>query len=73
MKRPASQNKPGGVLRMAFRVLKVFGTFDKRASLDLEKHGLVYDYVNRGAPAASTSIATKTLQIKKFDWSNEQK
>ena len=30
MKRPASQNKRGGVLRMAFRVRKVFGTFEKR-------------------------------------------
>ena len=29
MKRPASQNKRGGVLRMAFRVRKVFGTFEK--------------------------------------------
>ena len=31
MKRPASQNKRGGVLRMAFQVRKVFGTFEKRA------------------------------------------
>jgi len=31
MKRPASQNKRGGGLRMAFRVRKVFGTFEKRA------------------------------------------
>ena len=30
MKRPASQNKRGEVLRMAFRVRKVFGTFEKR-------------------------------------------
>ena len=31
MKRPASQNKRVGVLRMAFRARKVFGTFEKRA------------------------------------------
>ena len=31
MKRPASQNKRVGVLRMAFRSRKVFGTFEKRA------------------------------------------
>ena len=31
MKRPASQKKQVGVLRMAFRVRKVFGTFEKRA------------------------------------------
>ena len=31
MKRSASRNKRGGVLRMAFRVRKVFGTFEKRA------------------------------------------
>ena len=31
MKRPALQNKQVGVLRMAFRVRKVFGTFEKRA------------------------------------------
>ena len=32
--------------------------------LDLEKHGLVCYYVHRGPPAVTTSIATKTLQIK---------
>ena len=31
MKRPALQNKRVIVLRMAFRVRKVFGTFEKRA------------------------------------------
>ena len=31
MKRPALQNKQVGVLRMAFRARKVFGTFEKRA------------------------------------------
>ena len=31
MKRQALQNKQVGVLRMAFRVRKVFGTFEKRA------------------------------------------
>ena len=31
MKRPALQNKQVGVLRMAFRERKVFGTFEKRA------------------------------------------
>ena len=31
MKRPALQNKQAGVLRMAFRARKVFGTFEKRA------------------------------------------
>ena len=31
MKRPASQNKRIGVLPMAFRARKVFGTFEKRA------------------------------------------
>ena len=31
MKRPALQNKRVGVLRMAFRAGKVFGTFEKRA------------------------------------------
>ena len=31
MKRPALQNKQLGVLRMAFRARKVFGTFEKRA------------------------------------------
>lgn len=30
-KRPALHNKRVGVLRMAFRIRKVFGTFDKRA------------------------------------------
>ena len=32
MKRPALQSKRVGVLRMAFRARKVFGTFEKRAS-----------------------------------------
>ena len=31
MKRPALQNKQAGVLRMAFRARKDFGTFEKRA------------------------------------------
>ena len=31
MKTPALQNKQLGVLRMAFRARKVFGTFEKRA------------------------------------------
>ena len=31
MKRPALQNKQVGVLRMAFRARRVFGTFEKRA------------------------------------------
>ena len=31
MKRPAFQNKQVGVLRMAFRARKVFGTFEKQA------------------------------------------
>ena len=31
MKGPALQNKQVGVLRMAFRALKVCGTFEKRA------------------------------------------
>ena len=31
MKRPALQNKRVGVLRMALRAWKVFGTFEKRA------------------------------------------
>ena len=31
MKRPASQNKQVGVLRMAFLARKVYGTFEKRA------------------------------------------
>ena len=31
MKRPALHNKLVGVLRMAFRARKVFGTFEKRA------------------------------------------
>ena len=31
MKRQALQNKKVGVLRMAFRARKVFGTFEKRA------------------------------------------
>ena len=31
MKRPALQNKRVGVLTMAFRAGKVFGTFEKRA------------------------------------------
>ena len=31
MKRPALQNKQAGVLRMAFRARKAFGTFEKRA------------------------------------------
>ena len=31
MKRPALQNKQVGVLQMAFRARKVFGTFEKRA------------------------------------------
>jgi len=31
MKRPALQNKRLGVLRMAFRAQKVFGTFEQRA------------------------------------------
>ena len=31
MKRQALQNKQVGVLRMAFRARKVFGTFEKRA------------------------------------------
>ena len=31
MKRPALQNEQVGVLRMAFRPRKVFGTFEKRA------------------------------------------
>ena len=31
MRRPASQNKRVGVLQMAFRARKVFGTFEKRA------------------------------------------
>ena len=31
MKKPALQNKQVGVLRIAFRVRKVFGTFEKRA------------------------------------------
>ena len=31
MKRPALQNKQVGVLRMAFRARKVFGTFQKQA------------------------------------------
>ena len=31
MKRPASLNKRVGILRMASRVRKVFGTFEKRA------------------------------------------
>ena len=31
MKRPALQNKQVRVLRIAFRALKVFGTFEKRA------------------------------------------
>ena len=31
MKRPALQNKQTGVLRMAFRARKAFGTFEKRA------------------------------------------
>ena len=31
MKRPALQNNQVGVLRMAFRARKVFGTFEKRA------------------------------------------
>ena len=31
MKRPSSQNKQVGVLRMAFPARKVFGTFEKRA------------------------------------------
>ena len=30
MKRPALQNKRVRVLRMAFRALRVFGTFEKR-------------------------------------------
>ena len=30
MKRPALQNKRVGVLRMAFRACKVFGSFEKR-------------------------------------------
>ena len=33
MKRPALQSKPVGVLEMAFRAQKVFGTFEKRAPL----------------------------------------
>ena len=32
MKRPALQNKQLGVLRMAFRARKVFGTLEKRAT-----------------------------------------
>ena len=31
MKRPGLQNKQGGVLRMAFRARKVFGTLEKRS------------------------------------------
>ena len=31
IKRPALQNKQAGVLRMAFRARKAFGTFGKRA------------------------------------------
>ena len=31
MKRPALQNTQVGVLRMAFRARKVYGTFEKRA------------------------------------------
>ena len=31
MKRPALQNKRVGVLRMAYRARKVFGSFEKRA------------------------------------------
>ena len=31
MKRPALQNKQAGVLRMAFRARKDFGTFEKQA------------------------------------------
>ena len=31
MKRPGSQNKPVGDLRISFRARKVFGTFEKRA------------------------------------------
>ena len=31
MKRPALQNKQAGVLRMAFRARKAFGSFEKRA------------------------------------------
>ena len=39
MKRPALQNKQVGVLRMAFRARKVFGTFEKRTPGEfLEKY-----------------------------------
>ena len=31
MKRPVLQNNQAGVLRMAFRARKAFGTFEKRA------------------------------------------
>ena len=53
MKRPALQNKQLGVLRMAFRARKVFGTFEKRApgpykvALSYEpKRTLVHVYVH---------------------------
>ena len=39
MKRPALHNKQVGVLRMAFRARKVFGTFVKRAPV----HALMFE------------------------------
>ena len=38
MKRPALQNKRVGVLRMAFRAGKVFGSFEKRQDTPIWPH-----------------------------------
>ena len=46
MKRPALQNKLVGVLRMAFRARKVFGTFEKRAPV-LVKIFVIYAFLTR--------------------------
>ena len=43
LKRPALQNKQAGVLQMAFRARKAFGTFEKRAPVPKIKFCVLYN------------------------------
>ena len=55
MKKPALQNKDVGVLGMAFRARKVFGTFEKRAPGPNLVRILVRTFCSAGIPTTASA------------------
>ena len=67
MKRPASQNKRIGVLPMAFRARKVFGTFEKRTPDPNETHTVLWVSFQNGGDLI---IGLNHLAMWSSAWNN---